>query len=361
MKVSIIGGGGLVGSCAGFALQAAGIVSEINLLDVNADLCKGQALDLLHGTPLIADQRIRSGSYELIPASDLVCITAGLRRKPDESRLDLINRNVALFLDILSQVKAAGLKKDAIILVVSNPVDVLTYLATVQLGLPANQVIGLGTLLDTSRFRSLIADALNLPATQVTATILGEHGDSMVPLWSLAQAAGLPLDKFPGWTPNLADDLFKRTRGSGAEVIKLKGGAGFAVGISIAEVIHAIALDRKRILPVASLVNGPYGIRDVCISVPTVLGRAGVENQLEIDLWPKEVSALQHSATVLRETVDTVLKSNPRAAGKHTPAALPQSQPPGHNTSAPRVTMGSGGTANGNNTGRPRVTISGGR
>src|SRR5262249_48293787 len=152
----------------------------------------------------------------------------------------------------------------AMVLVVSNPVDVLTYLATRQLGLPPTRVIGLGTQLDSARFRSLIAEALKLPATQVTATILGEHGDSMVPIWSAAQPAGLPLDKYPGWIPGMADALFARTRGSGAEVIKLKGGAGFAVGLAIAEVVHSIALDRRRILPVASLVNGPYGIRDVC-------------------------------------------------------------------------------------------------
>src|SRR3954452_25076112 len=316
MKVSIIGGGGLVGSCAAFALQCGGVVSQIDLIDVNGDLCGGQALDLLHGASLVADQRIRSTGYEAIPESDLVMITAGLRRKPDESRLDLINRNVELFLGILGNVKSAGLKKDAIILVVSNPVDVLTYLATRQLGLPASQVIGLGTMLDSARFRSLIAEALKLPATQVTATIFGEHGDSMVPAWSAAQAAGLPLEKFPGWSTSAADALFARTKGSGAEVIKLKGGAGFAVGISIREVVHAVALDSKRILPVSSLVSGTYGMNDVCISVPTVVGRAGVEAQLEIELWPRETSALQHSAQVLRETIDLVLKSNPKAAGK---------------------------------------------
>src|SRR5207248_3103119 len=137
--------------------------------------------------------------------------------------------------------------------------------------------------------------------------ILGEHGDSMVPIWSTAQAAGLPLERFPGWTAATAEAILQRTRGSGAEVIKLKGGAGFAVGLSIREVIHAVALDQKRILPVSSLVNGIYGIRDVCLSVPTVVGRKGVEAQLEIDLWPREVSALQHSGQVLRETIDQVL------------------------------------------------------
>src|SRR5262245_40270715 len=219
MRVSIIGGGGLVGSCAAFALQCGGVVNGLDLIDVNADLCKGQALDLLHGASLVADQRIRSRGYEAVPESDLVMVTAGLRRKPDESRLDLINRNVELFLNILGQVKAAGLKKEAIVLVVSNPVDVLTYLPTAQLGLPSSQVIGLGTQLDSARFRSLIAEAISLPATQVTATILGEHGDSMVPIWSAAQAGGMPLDKFPGWSQGTADALLTRTRGSGAEVI----------------------------------------------------------------------------------------------------------------------------------------------
>lgn len=357
MNVSIIGGGGLVGSCAAFALQCGGIVSGIDLIDVNADVCNGQALDLLHGASLVADQRIRAVGYEAIPESDIVMITAGLRRKPDESRLDLINRNVELFLGILGNVKSAGLKKSAIVLVVSNPVDVLTYLATKQLGLPARQVIGLGTMLDSARFRSLIAEALKLPATQVTATIFGEHGDSMVPAWSAAQAAGLPLDKFPGWTANTADALFTRTRGSGAEVIKMKGGAGFAVGISIREVVNAVALDSKRILPVSSLVSGTYGIRDVCLSVPTVVGRGGAEQQLEIELWPKEVSAIQHSGQVLRDTINEVLKRNPAAASGSPAPASPSSSPKPTGNGAVRVTMGSGGSGNGG--GSSRVTISG--
>ena len=130
----------------------------------------------------------------------------------------------------------------------------------------------------------------------------------------------MPLEKFPGWNSGVAEAIFTRTRGSGAEVIKLKGGAGFAVGISIREVVHSVALDQKRILPVSSLVNGPYGMRDVCISVPTVVGRKGVERQLEIELWPKETSALQHSAQVLRETIEAVYKSNPKAAGTAKPA-----------------------------------------
>lgn len=308
MKVSIIGGGGLVGSCTAFALQTGKIVREIALLDANAEMAGGQALDLLHGASLMADQVISSGGYEHIPSTDLICITAGLRRKPDESRLDLINRNVDLFLDILQSIQKVGYKKEATVLVVSNPVDVLTYLAAERLDLPLARVIGLGTQLDTIRFRALIAAQLQAPPTQVKALILGEHGDSMVPIWSSATIAGLPLEKFPGWNPHLASELFTRTKGSGAEVIKKKGGAGFAVGLAIQEVIEAIALDRHAILPVSSVQQGCYGIRDVALSVPTMVGAAGVLARHEIELWPKEVQALRKSGQVLRQTIDTVLE-----------------------------------------------------
>jgi L-lactate dehydrogenase len=313
MKVSIIGGGGLVGSCTAFALQMGRVVREIALLDANAELAGGQALDLLHGSALMADQVIRSGGYEQVADSDLICITAGLRRKPDESRLDLINRNVELFLSILGEINKVGHKSDAIVLVVSNPVDVLTYLASQRLKLPASRVIGLGTQLDTIRFRALIAEKLGAPPTQVSALILGEHGDSMVPIWSSATIAGLPLDKYPGWTNLLASELFTRTKGSGAEVIKKKGGAGFAVGLAIQDVIECIALDKRRVLPVSSVQNGCYGLRNVAISVPMVVGRDGVLATREIELWPKELQALRQSGNVLRQTLDTVLKGKSAA------------------------------------------------
>jgi L-lactate dehydrogenase len=306
MKVCLIGGGGLVGSCTAFALQMGRIVREIALVDANAESAAGQALDLLHGSSLVADQVIRSGGYEQISDSDLICITAGLRRKPDESRLDLINRNVELFLSILGEIQKAKPKPDAILLVVSNPVDVLTYLAAKKLDLPPSRVIGLGTQLDTIRFRALIAERLGAPPTQLSALILGEHGDSMVPIWSSATVAGLPLDKYPGWTNHVANEVFTRTKGSGAEVIKKKGGAGFAVGLAIQEVIETIALDRRRVLPVSSVQSGCYGLRDVAISVPTVVGRAGVVATREVKLWPKELQALRQSGSVLRQTLSGI-------------------------------------------------------
>ena len=308
MKVSIIGGGGLVGSSAGFALQCGGVVREIALLDINQELAEGQALDMLHGGPSTADQIITFGGYDHVPSSDVICITAGLRRKPDESRLDLINRNTDLFVGILDEILQAGTKEDAIVMVVSNPVDILTAVAEARLNLPRCRVLGLGTQLDTIRFRSFIAQELQLPPTQVSAMILGEHGESMVPIWSAATVASLPLDKHPRWTANMATELFKRTRGSGAEVISKKGGAGFAVGIAIRDVIESIALDQRRLLPVSTVQDGCYGVRDVALSVPTIVGREGAIDRLEMELWPKEMQGIRSSGLALSQTLQTVFE-----------------------------------------------------
>jgi L-lactate dehydrogenase len=221
----------------------------------------------------------------------------------------LINRNTDLFASILTEIQKVGLKKSAIVLVVSNPVDILTSVAASKLGLPISQVLGLGTQLDTIRFCSLISDALKSSPTQTKALILGEHGDSMIPVWSSATVGGLSLDKYPGWNGALAEKIFTRTKGSGAECLSKKGGAGFAVGIAIRDVIHAIALDQNRILPVSTVQDGAcYGIRDVAISVPTVVGRPGAVQRVEIDLWPKELQGLRASAAAIKPTLETVMK-----------------------------------------------------
>jgi L-lactate dehydrogenase len=306
MKVSIIGGGGLVGSMTAYALQCGGVVSNICLIDANKDVALGQATDLLHGASLVADQRISAGDMGEVASSNIVVITAGLRRKPDESRLDLINRNVDLFVGLLDQVKAAGLKDTAYLVVVSNPVDVLTYLAVQRSGLPWQRVLGLGTQLDTARFRSYLARRLQVPPTQVNALILGEHGDSMVPIWSSATVAGLPLEQWPGFSAQVQKEVFEETKTAGAQLIKLKGGSGFGVGLSIREVVHALALDSRRVLPVSTFQQGLYGVRNVCLSVPTVVGCGGARQQIELALTPKERLGLQNSARVLRETIEQV-------------------------------------------------------
>jgi len=306
MKVTIIGGGGRVGSCAAYALQCGGLVSEIQLIDANKDLAEGEALDLYHGSAFAGDHKIYAGDYARAADSDIFLITAGLRRKPEESRLELINRNVTLFVQILDSIKAAGFRKDAHIFVVSNPVDILTQLAVQRIGLPWHQVYGLGTMLDTSRFSSLIAQELKLAPTQVKALILGEHGDSMLPVWSSATVNGFLLTGLPECNPGFQNAVFERAKNSGTEVLKKKGGAGYAVGIAIRDVIHAVILNKKAMLPVSSYVQGTYGIRDVSISVPSVVSRKGVEQHIELKLWPKEQMALQQSARALQDTMAKV-------------------------------------------------------
>lgn len=302
MKVSIIGGGGRVGSNAAFAFQCAGIVSEIHLLDANEQMAAGEALDLLHGASVAGDQNIYAGNYDKCADADVVVITAGLRRKPDESRLDLINRNVSLFKQILDSIKGAGLKKDAIIFVVSNPVDILTRLAIDYLKYDPAKVIGLGTQLDTARFRSLIALETGLPPSQIKAMILGEHGDSMVPIWSTATAAGIPLVKLEGFGGAAQQRIFERTKTSGAEAIKLKGGAGWAVGLTIVEVVHTIALNQQKIFPVSTQLSGEYGIRGTCTSLPTMVDGRGVVKRYEVELWPRESSGIVQGAKQLDAT-----------------------------------------------------------
>lgn len=307
MKVGIIGGGGRVGSNAAYALQLTGAVSEIVLLDANREAAEGEALDLRHGASMSNPQRIYAGDYEDLAGAHLVVITAGLRRKPDESRLELINRNVGLFRQILESVGAVSLASDALMLVVSNPVDILTYLAVKESGLPAKRVVGLGTVLDTCRFRSLLSEHFEVAATDVEALILGEHGDSMVPIWSSATIGGTPIVSYPGYSKEAVDSIFSFTQRSGAEVIRLKQGAGYAVGIAIREVVNAMALDKGAILPVSSLQAGALGISDVCLSLPTRVGRQGVQAIIEPYVSPDEKEALQKSAATLKETLKQVM------------------------------------------------------
>lgn len=300
MKVSIVGGGGRVGSDAAFCLQLGGIVREMVLVDANPDMAAGEALDLRHGSALTASQTIVSGDYDAVGGSDCVVITAGLRRKPDESRLELINRNVGLFRQILDSLKGAKLAPAATVLVVSNPVDILTQLAVESGLVPASHVLGLGTVLDTCRFRSLLADHFGVGARDVHALILGEHGDSMVPIWSSAAINGVSIASLSGFSQAKGDEIFEATKKSGAEVIRLKGGAGRAVGVSIMEVVHALALDSGALLPVSSMQGGKLGIKDVCLSLPTRVGRAGVLEVLEPKVSDAEKEGLLKSAESLK-------------------------------------------------------------
>jgi L-lactate dehydrogenase len=307
LKVSIIGAGGRVGSTAAYALQLGGVVREIALIDVfMADQITGEALDLVHGASLTGPLKVTAGGYETLEGSDVVVVTSGLRRQPDEERLALMNRNAEMFRGIVKEIKNAKLKSDTVLLVVSNPVDVLTYIAVKESGLPPAQVLGLGTVLDTCRFRSLLAEKFDVSATDVDALMLGEHGDSMFPVWSSATIAGIPLKSVPGYTEESARAVADRTRTSGAEVIRLKGGAGSAVGVSIRTVVQAILQDTGQVLPVSTLQTGIHGVRELCFSIPTKVGRAGAIQQIEPVLTESEKASLLASAEHLKETLAQV-------------------------------------------------------
>jgi L-lactate dehydrogenase len=305
-KVSIVGGGGRVGSDAAYAIQIGGKVREIALVDMNGDMAAGEALDLRHGAALTSNIKFTSAAdYGVVDGSDCVVITAGLRRKPDETRLELVNRNVSLFKGILDSLKQVKLNAGATILVVSNPVDILTNLAARAGIVPSSQVLGLGTVLDTCRFRSLLADHFGVDATDVQALILGEHGDSMVPILSSATIGGVPMASIPGYSEQV-QEVFDFTRKSGAEVIRLKGGAGRAVGVSIKEVVEAIALDTDALLPVSTIQNGALGISGIALSMPTKVGRHGVVQVIEPAVSGEEKAALHKSAESLKSVMSQI-------------------------------------------------------
>jgi L-lactate dehydrogenase len=301
LKVTIIGGGGRVGSTVAYALQLGGHVREIALVDVARELAEGEALDLRHGTAIAGWQMFRAGGPELISSSEIVLITAGLRRKPDESRLELTNRNAGLFRSILEDIKRAKLPPNAVMVVVSNPVDIMTQLAVESEILPPDRIIGLGTLLDTTRFRSLLAEYFKIDPQSVDALILGEHGDSMVPIWSTATINSVPIASFPGYDETKVRAVFDHTNESGAEVIRLKGGAGYAVGLAVRELINAIMLDRRSVLPVSTLQRGALGIKDICLSMPTVIGREGVRDVISIAANEEEIIELRNCEKVLKD------------------------------------------------------------
>jgi L-lactate dehydrogenase len=305
-KVTIVGAG-RVGASAAYALQLGSTCRELVLVDVASDLARGEAMDLMHGRAIAGGPCIAAGDYDAARGSDLVIVTAGLRRRPDESRLELIERNVTLFRTIIRELKEAG-AGDAVLLVVTNPVDVLTYLAAVELGWPRERTIGLGTALDTLRFRSLLGERLGLDPARIDALIIGEHGDSMVPLLSAARYEGRPLASAPGYSEQAVREAVEATRRAGAEVLRLKGGAGYAVGLAVREVSAAILNEAPAALPV-STVHDAGELAGVALSLPTRVGRRGVKEVVRPQMAEGEHRALIDSAEVLRKTIARVMAS----------------------------------------------------
>lgn len=305
MKLTMIGAG-RVGTTTVFELQQEGGFTEIVLLDIMEEKAWGEALDFRHGSSRAprCDISAHGTDYAASRDSDMIIITAGIPRAPGQSRLDLLKANVDAMGPILEKVGAVN--KNAMMLMVANPVDVLTYQAVKQLGWPADHVFGLGNVLDTTRFRSLLSEKLGVHGSQISVYMLGEHGDSMQAVTANASVAGIPLKQFPGYNEDVLKDVIEQTRIGGAEVIRTKGGTFYAVAPSICWVAQAVLRDSKEILPISSLLTGQHGISDICVSLPCVVGKGGREKVLEIPLTAEEKAGVQNSAKILRESADAV-------------------------------------------------------
>jgi L-lactate dehydrogenase len=304
MKISMVGAG-RVGSTTLFNLLLDGAAQELVLVDIAKERAEGEALDLLHGTALSHRCKIYAGDYDATAGSDIAIITAGIPRAPGETRLDLLKKNVGLMDGVLEQLMKHS--ANATIIMVANPVDVLTYQAHKRCGLPPHKIIGTGTLLDTTRFRSLLGERLNVSPDQVQVYMLGEHGDSMAPVYANGSIAGIALESFPGYSQALMDEVVEATRFGGAEVIRKKGGTFYSVAPMITELVRAIRQDEKRVIPVSTLQDGSHlGMKDVCVSLPTVVGQGGPEQVLVPKMSDAERQALLQSAAVLRQAIEEV-------------------------------------------------------
>jgi L-lactate dehydrogenase len=306
VKIAVVGGAGRVGATTLFQLLLDGVAQELAVVDVVTDRAEGEVLDLLHGTHLSHRVKLSGPGYEACEGADFVIITAGIPRKPDESRLDLLKKNVDNLRDnvLPTLSKYAG---NAFIIMVANPADVLTYQAAVHGAFPADRVLGTGTLLDSTRLRSLLADRLDVDPRQVYAYMLGEHGDSQSPYLSGATVAGIPLAKFPGYSKEMADEVVNAARFGGAEVIKRKGGTFYAVAPMIVELIKAIQYDTHQVMPVSSLLNGEFlDMREVALSLPWMIGKQGRVKLVPPPLSDDEKSGLLKSYNILREALESV-------------------------------------------------------
>ena len=305
-KVSLVGTG-LVGSSFAYALMIRGLASELVLIDANAGKAIGEVMDFNHGLSFTRPMKIAAGSYADCAGSHVVVIAAGASQKPGESRLDLLARNAGIFREIVPQVVRHN--PDGIILIATNPVDVLTYVSVGVSGLPPGRVIGSGTILDTSRFRFLLGQYYGVDARSVHAYILGEHGDSEIPVWSHASIGGVRLQEFAplrnkAYVQADMDNLFAQVRDAAYEIIRRKGATYYAIGLGLLSIVEAILGDYRRVMSVSTLMTGQHGVEDMCLSLPCVVGARGVEEILTLNLDPAEESGFRESAAKLKSLME---------------------------------------------------------
>jgi len=305
-KITILGAGN-VGASIAYTFAVAGTCSDIVLVDINKAKAKGEAMDIRQGVSFGENVEVFDGEYEDAKGSDIVVVTLGIARKPGQTRLDLAQINVNIIKEVMPQI--AKYAPDAIYVVVSNPVDILTYTILKCTDLSPNQVIGSGTALDTSRLRSIIGDHVGLSPNSIHAYVFGEHGDSSFIPWSLTNIAGIPMEEYCADQDHAdldEEEIINEVRTAGAEVIKRKGATFYAIAMSVNKICDSILRDSNNIITVSTMMNGKYGIDDVCLSLPCVIGSNGIEREVSPKMTEEEIEKLRASAKALRAVIDQI-------------------------------------------------------
>lgn len=309
MQKAVMIGCGFVGSASVFALMQSGLFSEIALIDANPEKAEGEAMDISHGIPFARQMKIYAGDYDDVKDAGIVIVTAGANQQPGETRLDLVNKNVGIFKKIIPEIANHGF--EGILLIVANPVDILTKVAIKLSGFPENRVIGSGTVLDTARLKYRLSEHLGVDSKSIHAFIVGEHGDSEIAVFSSANVSGIPLSQFcelRGHFEHRASEqeIAEKVKNSAYDIIQRKRATYFGVAMAVKRICEVIVRNEKAILPVSTSMHGEYGIEDVVLSMPCVVGSDGIEVQVPVVLSEEEKGKLQESAKILKETISTL-------------------------------------------------------
>lgn len=304
-KVAIIGCG-FVGTSIAFSLVQKGIFSELVLIDANEKKAEGEAMDLSHGLPFTKPMEIKAGGYEDIADCAMIIVTAGANQKPGETRLDLVHKNVEIYKSIIPKIVEKN--QEATLLIVSNPVDIMTYVALKLSGYPSHKVIGSGTVLDTARLKYLLSRHLDVDSRSIHAFIIGEHGDSELAVWSAANVSGIPLNHFcelRGYFDHMEsmDRIYQSVRDSAYEIIEKKGATYYGVAMAVCRIAESVIRNEHSIMPISVYLDGLYGLHDICLSIPTVVGQEGAEKVLDIPLDLMEMGKLVYSAEELKKII----------------------------------------------------------
>lgn len=304
-KAAVIGCG-FVGSASAFSLMNSGLFSELVLIDADQAKAEGEAMDISHGVPFARQMKIYAGNYDDIVDAAIIIVTAGANQKPEETRLDLVHKNVAIFKSIIPEISKRNCK--GILLIVANPVDILTYTALKLSGFEEKRVIGSGTVLDTARLKTQLSEHLQVDSKSIHAFIIGEHGDSEIAAWSSSNVSGISLDDFCEMRGHYhhkeaTEEIAEKVKNSAYEIIEKKRATYYGIAMAVKRICEVIIRDEKSILPISSMMHGEYGIDDVVLSMPAIVGKNGLETKVPIELDEEEQAALKKSAATLKEVL----------------------------------------------------------